>query len=573
MSNTTFIAPLQVNVLATADELSAEVRDRRPDSVALFAQLTEPQREQLVHDAWLIGLRALHNAHSAAQEARLSDVGQSLLADIDRQLKAHVQSQQTAMVTAMTRFFDPQDGQLPQRLSAFLGDQGVLVRQLEKFLAPQSGVLSQVLARQVGESSPLFRKLSATDSEGLVKVLEVQLAKVMQSGHSELVRALDPLAEDGAVARFLRSLREELQNADEDRAEQLQAALSALDANDEDSLLSRLIRETERARRDVLTAVNPDAPGSPIAVLKVSLTKLLTDQTTMQREFAKEQAARQTQLEKDVREALARIETRKSEALRNTQGGVEFEDAAIAFVRAATQGAPCVLDVTGRTPGAGRCKKGDAVLRFTAESAFVGTAVVFEAKRETGFTAQQALDELDEARKNRHAAVGVFIMARTHASPNFPRFARCGNNVLVVWDQEDPSTDPYLHAAVLVGMALVARTKTTGDAGDIKALQDVEARIEQELSRLEKMEKHSDSIRKSVDGMSEEIRKGRAALGRLLTKAQSTLRALNIELSEEIVERASPIALPVGSLEKAVLSLPRGDEALTPEQRAAARVK
>ena len=33
---------------------------------AVFAELTEPQQEQLVHDAWLVGLRALHNAYSAA---------------------------------------------------------------------------------------------------------------------------------------------------------------------------------------------------------------------------------------------------------------------------------------------------------------------------------------------------------------------------------------------------------------------------------------------------------------------------------------------------------------------------
>ena len=127
-------------------------------------------------------------------------------------------------------------------------------------------MLAETLARQVGESSPLFKKLSPTESDGLVKVLESQLRVVMDEGHAELVRALDPLAEDGAVARFLRSLREELKGADEDRAKQLSAALAALDANDENSLLSRLVRETNHARQDVLSAVNPDTPDSPMAI-------------------------------------------------------------------------------------------------------------------------------------------------------------------------------------------------------------------------------------------------------------------------------------------------------------------
>jgi hypothetical protein len=100
---------------------------------------------------------------------------------------------------------------------------------------------------------PLFRKLSPTDGEGLVKVLEVQLRRVMSDGHAELVCALDPLAEDGAVARFLKSLRDEAKGADEDRAKQLASALNALDANDQSSLINRLVRETNSARQAIFT--------------------------------------------------------------------------------------------------------------------------------------------------------------------------------------------------------------------------------------------------------------------------------------------------------------------------------
>ena len=91
----------------------------------------------------------------------------------------------------MARYFDANDGQVTQRLASFVADEGVLARLLDGYLAPQNSVLAQALARQVGESSPLFKKLSATDSEGLVKVLENQLRGVMQDGHAELVRALE----------------------------------------------------------------------------------------------------------------------------------------------------------------------------------------------------------------------------------------------------------------------------------------------------------------------------------------------------------------------------------------------
>lgn len=554
-------AQLQVSVVCAAEEVAADVRDRRQDSLALFGDLDDQQREQLAVDAWSIGLRALHNAHAAAQESRLKDVGQALVLDIDRQLRGHVEQQQATIAAVLEGFFDPKDGQVTQRLAAFVDDHGVLARLLEKYIGPKNSVLTESLARQVGESSPLFKKLSPTESDGLVKVLEGQLRAVMNQGHTELVRALDPLAEDGAVARFLRSLREELKGADEDRQKQLSAALAALDANDEGSLLSRLVRETHRAREEVLSAVNPEAPASPMFVLKSSLTRLLQEQATAQTELAKQHEARQAQFEKEVREALSRIETKRTQDQKTTRGGFDFEDAVIAFVRVATQGAPCLFDVTGATAGVGRCKKGDAILRFTDESAFAGAGVVFEAKRDAAYTVQKALDELDAARKNRDAVAGVFVMARSHAIDVFPRFARYGSNVLVTWDDQDPATDAYFHAAVLLGMALVTRNRITGDAGDIAALRDVESRIEAELTRLDKMEKFSEAIRKNVDGVSDEIRKAHKALDLLLRKAQSTLQALNVELHDEGAEKASPIALPRGSFERAVLALPGGGEA------------
>ncbi|HEY6727414.1 MAG TPA: hypothetical protein VI197_25440 [Polyangiaceae bacterium] len=561
MTNKNHIEPLSISVLFAAEEVALDLRDRRPHSITLFGELEGPARDQLAHDAWTIGLRALANAHQAAQESKLKDVGVALLGDIDRQLKVYVEQQHQTIGAVLTRFFDPTDGQVTQRLSAFVDDQGVLARQLQKFLGPQGSVLAETLAKQVGETSPLFKKLSPTDSTGLVKVLESQLRAVMGEGHAELVRALDPLAEDGAVGRFLKSLRDELKGADEDRQKQLSAALAALDANDEHSLLSRLVRETERSRCAVLSAVNPEDPASPMAMLKASLSKLLQEQSTAQLALVKRQEERQVQFEKEVREALVRIETKRTQELKSTRGGLVFEDAVLAFVRSATQGAPCVFDATGATAGVGRSKRGDAVVRFTQESAFAGAGVVFEAKRDASYSVQKALDELDAARKNRDAAAGVFVMARSHASDVFPRFARYGNNVLVVWDDQDSLTDAYLHAAVLLGVGLVTRTNTVGDEGDLAALRDIEKRIEDELARLGKMEKHSENIRKNVDGISDEIRKAQKKLDLLLRNARSTLTALKIEISDEAIEVESPVALPKDSFDAAVLALSGGDEA------------
>ena len=85
---------LTVSVNTTPDLLHIDIADRRSDIIALFGELQDTQQQQLAIDAWSIGMRALGNAHAQAQESRLKDVGQSLIADIDRQLRTHIESQQ-----------------------------------------------------------------------------------------------------------------------------------------------------------------------------------------------------------------------------------------------------------------------------------------------------------------------------------------------------------------------------------------------------------------------------------------------------------------------------------------------
>ena len=219
----------------------------------------------------------------------------------------------------LEKFFDPKDGQVTQRLAMFVDDQGVLARLLEKYLAPRNSVLAQTLAQQVGETSPLFRKLSSTDSEGLVKVLEVQLRGVLNDGHAGLVRALDPLADNSAIARFLKSLHDELKGADEDRAKQLASALNALDANDQNSLINRLVRETNTARQAVLHAVNPDAPDSAMAIVKQTLITVLKEHSRSQTDLLKQQQERHERFETDIRDLLVRLEFRSEPMTRRAR--------------------------------------------------------------------------------------------------------------------------------------------------------------------------------------------------------------------------------------------------------------
>ena len=545
-------APITVLVDVEVDTIEAHIRDRRVEALALFAPLNDEQRGGLVKDAWSLGLRALTNAYKQADESRLADIGRTLKQDIDTQLVAHVERQQAAVVEVLGRFFDPREGQVVARLEGFLRDGGELAKAMERFLAPGQDVLAQTLARAVGESSPLLKRLSPTDTEGVIFALEGKMREALAQNQAAVTRALDPVAEDGAVARFLRTLRAELEKADNDRNKQLALATEALNANDENSLLSRLMRETTAAKTAFVAAMNPELPTSPMAVLKTTLSTLLQQHVKTQEQSMTLLHERQAKFEQEVRESLVRLEERKRGDAKAPRGGFTFEDAVLRFVQRAVQGAPIMVNATANTVGARPgCKKGDQVLQFTAESTYAGGALVVEAKRDTSYTVSKALEEMELARGNRTAGASVFVMARSHAPTAFPRFARHGSDILVIWDDEDEQTDPYLHAAILLGLSLASRQRRPDDFGDLRALADIEHRIQKELDRLEKMRKLAETIRDSADKLTEEARKGSNAFNLLLRKAKSTLTALDVELSEAEEAKLAPVMLPATSLVQA----------------------
>lgn len=535
---------LAIAVTVDSSAVEATVTDPRPEIITTLVPLNEAQRRGFVTDAWTIGLRAILNAHRNAEEARLADVGKAMLDDVDRELQGYVTRQRDVLVEILKRYFDPKDGQVAVRIEGFLKDGGELTRAMEKYLAPEHGALARTLACELGANSPLLKRLSPTDHEGIVHVLETRIGQVLEQNQSSMAKALDPLQEDGAVARFLGMLRRDLEQADNDRTKQLATVMKALDANDDASLLSRLMRETQSARMAFVTAMNPDEAGSPLAVLKSSLQSLLEKHAKSQAEVMAGLEERQQKLDQYIRESVARLEERRRGDASSARGGATFEDSVLHFIQRIVQGAPLLVDNVGDVVGAlsGR-KVGDHVLRFSAESLFFGSALVVEAKHDASYSVTKALGELEVARPNRNAQVGLFVMARSHAPVGFPTMARYGCDILVTWDADDESTDPYLHAAVILGLALASRQQRPSDPGNIEALADIEHRVNQELRRHETMRKLAERIRKDADELGEELRKGDDKLNVLLRKAKDTLKALNVELAETDAERGQPLLL------------------------------
>ncbi len=82
---------IEVTVDVCQSSVDMRIADSREESLSIFTELDENQREMLVRDAWTIGLRAIANAFTLAQESKLGDiVSTASLSEVKTALFAHI---------------------------------------------------------------------------------------------------------------------------------------------------------------------------------------------------------------------------------------------------------------------------------------------------------------------------------------------------------------------------------------------------------------------------------------------------------------------------------------------------
>jgi len=128
---------------------------------------------------------------------------------------------------------------------------------------------------------------------------------------------------------------------------------------------------------------------------------------------------------------IASLQARKEEAARSTQHGHAFEDQLGLVIAAEAQRLNDPYVPTGCTAGAIKnCKTGDFVSILGPDSAAPNARVVWEAKEDKSYDLRRALSEIEEARKNRQAQVGVFVFSRNTAPNTLQSFARYGSDLV-----------------------------------------------------------------------------------------------------------------------------------------------
>ena len=176
-------------------------------------------------------------------------------------------------------------------------------------------------------------------------------------------------------------------------------------------------------------------------------------------------------------------------------------------------------------------RTGDHVITLGAESAVPGAKIVVEAKEDKSYDLPKALKEIEQARKNREAQVGIFVFSKNTAPAGIEPFARHGKHIVVVWDRDDPATDIFLRVGISVAKALVIREQLS-DAktkSNLVALKTALVAITTDISALDQISKWATTVRRSGDKIGKKAGSLRKKLDRNLSVLEKHLVTITSE--------------------------------------------
>jgi hypothetical protein len=507
-------------------ELTLQVSD--PDLRGELEQYPEGRaRHDFALGALRIGALALRHAQGRVDVDRLRAEGERLLSDFRDGLAMHLVTTNQQVTMILQEYFDPKSGRLPERIERLMKSDGELEQLIRRHVGGDGSILARTLEAHVGERSPLIKLLDPMSSNGFARSITSSVEQQLNDQREMILREFSLDNKNGALVRFLEELVLEHGHVGKALEERVAQVIAEFSLDREDSALSRLVARVERAQRQITAEFSLDQEGSALARLRREVLELAATQRESSESF-----------QSYVLMKLSEITARRDEAERSARHGDTFESAVFDIIHARCQKTGDVVTRTGATTGLIRhCKRGDVVVELSAEHAAAGARIAVEAKEEVDYTLKEALADLELARKNRGADIGLFVFSSRTAPPGLEAFGRYGADIVVVWDANDPRSDINIIAAVSVAKALCARTRgaqLAGKAG-FEAIDRSILEIQRQVGGLDDITKYAGTIKGGSEKIIDRARIMRESVNKHLGELSARiaeLRSVNDAASE-----------------------------------------
>jgi hypothetical protein len=502
-----------------AEALCLQLVVHDSDVVAELAARAEgSERDTFALGALRIGVLALRQARGQVDADTVKNEGARLLLELQSRLDAHGADLRSSIEGQLCTYFDPTTGRFSERVERLVRRDGELEQLLRRQVGQDDSELARTLARNVGETSPLMKVLSADQSQGIVQSLAAATKAALEDQRTRVLGEFSLDRKDSALSRFIAELSAGNGQLSDNLRHHLNEVVSEFDLNREESALSRLVRRVDEAQQRISREFSLDDGSSALARMQHELMSVL--------ESHRESTAR---FQEEVRTTLASIQARRSEALRATTHGSDFETAVVAFVDAEAQRLGDIAEATGNRVGLIKnCKVGDVVVQLGPEAAAAGARIVAEAKENASYDLKAASSELETARKNRGAAVGVFVFSKRTAPAGCEPIARYGEDIVIVWDAEDPATDLYLRCGISLARALCSRASVATHARevDFNEIERAVRAVEKQASALSDIQTWAGTVQSSGIKIADKTRTMQVELDRQVKELDARLRDL-----------------------------------------------
>lgn len=474
-------------------ELQLHLTVTDPDSIQELSMVPEGElRENFALKAMRIGVIAMRQARGQIDATVVRSESERLLMSLNAQFREHSQHVHQQLQTALGKYFDPQSGQFTERVQRLVQKDGELEHLLRRQVGGEDSELCKTLAHHFGQQSPLMRMLDPDQSKGILANIRTTLEQQLTTQREHVIGQFSLDNETSALSRFIKELTSRQGELSDKLRTKIDEVVKEFSLDDEESALSRLVRNVDRAQRTITDQFSLDDDQSALARLKRELAKMLQDQREADQKFQEE-----------VKGALQAMTARKEEAGKSTRHGLQFEDAMCEFVRQDAQQRDDFATPTGNSVGQIKaCKVGDCVLELGPESAAPEAKIVLEAKEDASYTVARARVELERARKNRDAPIGIFVFSQKTAPEGIDALRRYGEDILVVWDAESPASDIYLEVALTLARALSVRSRRNREElaeVDFAAMDQALLEIEKRLVDYDQIIKWAETIRSNGD--------------------------------------------------------------------------
>jgi len=527
--------------------LTLVVSDR--ETVAeLLQRVDGRERDEYALAALRIGVLSLKHARGQVDADAVRREGEKLLQDLKSALDGSRNEIHTNLTNSLREYFDPKDGRFQERIERLIKQDGELEQMLQRQVGGSGSVLAETLAESIGKNSPLMRLLNPEEASGLVASIRSTISTVVEEEQNRILGEFSLDNDQSALKRLVNEMTQANSKLKTDLASEVGTVVQEFSLDKEDSALSRLVKRVETAQETITKEFSLDDHDSALSRLsnvineaKGSIDSNLTLDSEasalfrLKRELVDILASHETKVQgfqTNVLTALKSMTAQREESARSTQHGKDFESTACEVIEKEIQKTGDIPARTGMTPGLIKyCKVGDLVVELGSDCAAAGEKYVVEAKEDASYTVAKALAEIDTARKNRGASVGLFLFSALTAPQGIDTLVRHGDDVLLVWDAENIESDVILRAGLSLAKALCVRKQKERDKNESNwdEVDTAILAVEKEAARLAKMRTWTETIQSHSGNMLDEIRKMTNSLEKQVATLRESVETLKVQ--------------------------------------------